>query len=114
MPKLRIGVAGCGDVARRHYLPGIASMADEVEIVAYADPRPGAAAALATAVADWSPSATAYLDTGEMLARERLDGVFDLTPAPLPRARKPGDPRGRRGVLQREADRLERRRGGRS
>ena len=58
-------------------------MADVVELVALADPRRGAAAALAGLVADWSPSARAYLDSAEMLARERLDGVFDLTPAPL-------------------------------
>jgi len=58
-------------------------MADEVELVALADPRPGAAADLAGLVADWSPPATAYLDPVEMLARERLEGVFDLTPAPL-------------------------------
>jgi predicted dehydrogenase len=58
-------------------------MADEVEIVALADPRPGAAAALAGAVAEWSPNARAYLDITEMLTREHLDGVFDLTPAPL-------------------------------
>jgi predicted dehydrogenase len=83
MARIRIGIVGCGDVARRHYLPGIASMTGEVEIVALADPRPGAAAALAAAVAEWSLGATAYLDAAEMLAQQHLDGVFDLTPAPL-------------------------------
>lgn len=58
-------------------------MSDEVEIVAAADPKPGAAEALVAAVASWSPGPHPYADPTEMLARERLDGVFDLTPAPL-------------------------------
>jgi predicted dehydrogenase len=81
--RLRIGIVGCGDVAHRHYLPGLESMADEVEIVALADPRPGAAEALAQAVRAWSPDVRAYADADHMLSQERLDGVFDLTPAPL-------------------------------
>jgi predicted dehydrogenase len=81
--RLRIGIVGCGDVAHRHYLPALASMADEVEIVAAAGPRAEAAAAFARAAAPWSPEARAYADTGEMLARERLDAVFELAPAPL-------------------------------
>ena len=81
--RLRIGIVGCGDVAHRHYLPGLASMADEAEITAVADPRPGAPEALAAAVGTWSPNAHAYEDVGQMLGREQLDGVFDLTPAPL-------------------------------
>ena len=48
--RLRIGIIGCGDVAHRHYLPGLASMADEIEIVALADPKPGAPEALAAAI----------------------------------------------------------------
>jgi len=81
--RLRIGIVGCGDVAHRHYLPGLASMADELEITAVTDPKPGAAEALAAAVVSWSPRTQSYTDLSEMLARERLDGVFDLTPAPL-------------------------------
>ena len=81
--RLRIGIIGLGDVAHRHYLPGLASMADDMEIAALADPRPGAPDAIAAAVAAWSPYARAYADAGEMLARERLDAVFDLTPGPL-------------------------------
>jgi predicted dehydrogenase len=81
--RLRIGIVGCGDVAHRHYLPGLASMADEIEIAAAADPKPGAPEALAAAVESWSPGARSYSDPVEMLTRERLDGVFDLTPAPL-------------------------------
>jgi predicted dehydrogenase len=81
--RLRIGVIGCGDVAHRHYLPGIASRSDRVAIAAAADPTTGAAERLASAVADWSPGARPYRDAGEMLASESLDAVFNLTPAPL-------------------------------
>ena len=58
-------------------------MADEIEIVGLADPRPGAARALADAVAGWSPNAGVFAAADEMLAREVPHGVFNLTPAPL-------------------------------
>ena len=78
---LRIGIVGCGDVARRHYVPGITSRADRVAIIALADPSPGATERLAAAVA--SPSPRAYRGVGEMLRSETLEAVFNLTPAPL-------------------------------
>jgi predicted dehydrogenase len=81
--RARIGIVGCGDVAYRHYVPGLASRAPDVEIAAVADPRPGAAEALASAVAEWSPGTRAFSDTAAMLAAGGLDGVVDLTPAPL-------------------------------
>ena len=81
--RLRIGIVGCGDVAHRHYLPGIESRADRVAITALADPTRGAAERLAGAVASWSPGARTYRDVEEMLRREALDAVFNLTPAPL-------------------------------
>jgi predicted dehydrogenase len=80
---LRIGIVGCGDVATRHYLPGLETRADAVRITALADPRPGAPEAVAAAVAGWSPGATPYPDATAMLASERLDGVVNLTPAPM-------------------------------
>ena len=80
---LRIGIIGCGDVLPRHYLPGIESRADRVGIAALADPRPGAAEAIASAIEAWSPGARTYRDADEMLRSESLDGVFNLTPAPL-------------------------------
>jgi predicted dehydrogenase len=80
--RLRIGIVGCGDVAHRHYLPGLASMADRIELVALADPRPGAAEALAAAVVDWSSRPASHRDIEAMLAAAPLDGVFNLTPAP--------------------------------
>lgn len=81
--RLRIGIVGCGDVAHRHYLPGIASRADRVAISAVADPTPGAAERVAGVVASWSPDARTYRDVEEMLRSEALDAVFNLTPAPL-------------------------------
>ena len=81
--RLRIGIVGCGDVAQRHYVPAIQSMAEAVQVVALADPAPGAPERLAEAMAPWSPGARAYASAAEMLAQEQLDGVFDLTPAPL-------------------------------
>jgi predicted dehydrogenase len=81
--RLRIGIVGCGDVAHRHYLPALASRSDRITVTAAADPRPGAAEALAQAVAGWSPKVQPYLDADEMLRRETLDAVFDLAPAPL-------------------------------
>ena len=81
--RLRIGIVGCGDVVQRHYLPGIASRADRVTISALADPRPGAAESVASAVDRWSPGAKTYRDAADMLGGESLDAVFNLTPAPL-------------------------------
>jgi predicted dehydrogenase len=81
--KLRIGIIGCGDVAHRHYLPGLASRSDAVRIAAATDPTAGAAERLAGAVADWSPGTATYRDAEEMLRGEQLDGVINLTPAPI-------------------------------
>ena len=58
-------------------------MGEHVKVVAVADPRPGAGESVAAAVASWSPGTTVYRDIGDMLEHEQLDGVFDLTPAPL-------------------------------
>jgi|tagenome__1003787_1003787.scaffolds.fasta_scaffold20903463_2 predicted dehydrogenase len=79
----RIGIVGCGDVAHRHYLPGLASRADIVEVAAASDPRAGAADAVVAAVAGWSPAARSYHDLAAMLSDARLDAVVNLTPAPL-------------------------------
>lgn len=83
MARIRLGVVGCGDVAHRHYIPGLTSIAAEVQVAAACDPREGAAEAVVAAVSGWSPGARAYRNLDEMLAAGGLDGVIDLTPAPL-------------------------------
>jgi predicted dehydrogenase len=35
--RVRVGIVGCGDVARRRYLPMLASLADRVDLVACGD-----------------------------------------------------------------------------
>lgn len=79
--RLRLGIIGCGDVAHRHYLPGIATRADRATITAVADPKPDAAERLATAASAWSPGARTYDSVEDLLRREELDGMFNLTPA---------------------------------
>ncbi len=42
VPKVRIGIVGCGDVAHRRYLPALASIRDRVEIGGCCDPNAAA------------------------------------------------------------------------
>jgi predicted dehydrogenase len=80
--RTRLAIVGVGDVAYRHYLPPLAALAEAVEIAAFVDPRPGAAAAAAEAVAPWSPGAAARGDVAG-LAGLAVDAAVNLTPAPL-------------------------------
>ncbi|HEY7131429.1 MAG TPA: Gfo/Idh/MocA family oxidoreductase [Candidatus Limnocylindrales bacterium] len=79
--RLRIGIVGAGDVAHRHYLPGLRSRADRVRLAAVADPRDGAGEGVAAAAADWSPGARVFATVEDMLVAGGLDGVVNLTPA---------------------------------
>ena len=79
---VRVGIVGVGDVAHRHYLPALESLAPRVTLAAVADPRDGAGEAVASAVAGWSPGTQAYRSVEEMLRGAELDAVFNLTPAP--------------------------------
>lgn len=82
--RLRIGIVGCGDVARRHYLPALQSMPDRVEVVALADSRSGAPEALAAAISEAAPGRAQiglHRDALELLETPGLDAVFDLAPA---------------------------------
>jgi predicted dehydrogenase len=81
--RIRVGIAGAGDVAHRHYVPALRTLADQVAIAAVADPREGAGEALASSVADWSPDVRVTRSLEEMLASGPLDAVFNLTPAPF-------------------------------
>ena len=79
---VRVGMVGAGDVAHRHYLPALESLAGKVTLTAIADPREGAGDAVASTVADWSPGTQVFRDVEEMLRGSELDAVFNLTPAP--------------------------------
>ena len=82
MERSRIAIIGCGDVAYRHYLPALADRADDVEICAFVDPRPGAAEQAVAFVAGWSPGATAHTDVATMVGAGSVDAAINLTPAP--------------------------------
>jgi len=76
---VRFGLIGCGDVAFRTYIPGIQAVSEWATVVATFDPildRAQRAAAL-------FPGATAYTSYDDFLQHQDMDGVFNLTPAPL-------------------------------
>ena len=79
---LRIGIVGCGDVAKRHYLPALEEMAADVRIAAVMDPREEVARAAAAGIEEWSAGARVYGDLESMLGDGGLDAVIDLAPAP--------------------------------
>jgi predicted dehydrogenase len=81
--RLRIGIVGCGDVARRRYLPALATLADRVEIRALVDRDLGAAERAKGIVAGWSPEARAFSDVWSMADAAQLDAAINITPAPL-------------------------------
>jgi predicted dehydrogenase len=81
---INVGVIGCGDVAMASYLPGLKSLSDRVKVVALfdiVDERVNNAKTI-------HPHAAGYLDYDEFLGHdgaEKMDMVFNLTPAPLHR-----------------------------
>jgi predicted dehydrogenase len=79
--QLRIGIVGCGDVAKRHYLPALAEAAVDVRLAAVTDPRPDAAEEVAALAASWSPGTAVFGSLDDMLAAGGLDAVIDLAPA---------------------------------
>ncbi len=76
-----LAIVGCGDVAFRTYLPGLALIADRVRVVACFDPQ----AERAERLADLAGGARAYDDYPSLLAHPDLDAVINLTPAPFHR-----------------------------
>jgi predicted dehydrogenase len=80
--RVRVGIVGCGDVARRRYLPMLAMLADRVDLVACCDASPeGLGRALAIARKTW-PGVTGYTELAACLEARGLDAMIDLTPAP--------------------------------
>lgn len=78
----RLAIVGAGDVAHRHYLPTLRSMAADVDLVAFVDPRAEAGDRALQAARDWAPAALAVRSIEE-LGSLGVDGAVDLTPAPL-------------------------------
>jgi predicted dehydrogenase len=77
---VNLGILGCGDVAFRTYLQGLALMGDRARVVAGFDPVAERVARLAT-----ETGATAYTDYEQFLGHPGLDAVINLTPAPFHR-----------------------------
>lgn len=73
--QLRVGVAGCGTIARQVHLPLLQRRRD-VNLVAVADSDEDALAAAAR----YSRDAKVYRSTGEMLSEARLDAVVVAVP----------------------------------
>jgi predicted dehydrogenase len=84
---INVGIIGCGDVATHSYMPGLNALSDRAKVVAVFD------------IVDWRvdnakefhPDAAGYTDYDAFLAHgdgtdgEKMDLVFNLTPAPLHR-----------------------------
>jgi predicted dehydrogenase len=78
----RLAIVGAGDVAHRHYLPALRSMRDEVDLVAFVDPRgeAGERAVSATQAAWPGVVSVASIDD---LAALGTEAAVNLTPAPM-------------------------------
>lgn len=74
-----LGLIGCGDVAFRTYIPGIQNETARSQVVATFDPMLERAERAAAVF----PGAVAYSDFESFLHHAGLDGVFNLTPAPM-------------------------------
>lgn len=73
---VRLGIAGCGRIAERGYLPAVAGMPD-VEVVAVADPERDRARRVAAAAGP----AVAFDSAAELLAAGGVDALLVATPA---------------------------------
>lgn len=82
---INVGLIGCGDVATHSYMPGLNALSDRAKVVAVFD-------IVDSRVEDgkrFHPEATGYTDFDAFLAHgsdgsgEKMDLVFNLTPAPI-------------------------------
>ena len=81
MAKLRIGVLGCGRIVQLAHLQSLREHPD-VNVVAIADPDPGAGAYCTK----HAPSARYYADHRDLLREPELDAVVIALPTLLGRA----------------------------
>ena len=81
---INVGIIGCGDVATHSYMSGLNSLADRANVVAVFD----IVQQRVDNAKEFHPNATGYTDYDEFLAHdaEKMDLVFNLTPAPLHRS----------------------------
>lgn len=75
MTALRLGLAGCGRIAERGYLPAARAL-DGLEIAALADPEPRRAGRLAASAG----GAAAFGSVAEMLAEGAIEALVVATP----------------------------------
>lgn len=73
--RVKLGLIGCGGIARSAHLPAMAHLVDRVELVATADVDEAAAAAAAK---PWS--AAYFADYRAVLARTDIEAVVIATP----------------------------------
>jgi predicted dehydrogenase len=78
-----IGVIGCGDILYRSVLPALHIAGESLRVVGCCDPDGARLRRATDALAQLSPGARGYDHLAQLLAAERLDGVLNLTPAPL-------------------------------
>ncbi len=81
---INVGIIGCGDVATHSYMPGLVALSDRAKVVAVFD-------IVESRVADakaFFPEAAGYTDYDAFLGHDaqKMDLVFNLTPAPLHRS----------------------------
>ena len=79
LPRLKLALLGCGDVAQRDYLPEIHRLSDRVELVAVCSRTEQRARDVA---AQYGARAW-YTDYARMLAESDADLVANLTPIQL-------------------------------
>ncbi|MCQ4896676.1 Gfo/Idh/MocA family protein [Anaerotruncus sp. DFI.9.16] len=77
MGKLRIGIIGCGSIARVKHVRALLQFPDRCEITALADMQPAAAYSLRK---DLLPGAKVYEDFEELLNDPSVDAVHICTP----------------------------------
>jgi len=77
---MRLGVAGCGRIAERGYVPA-ALATPEVEIVAFADPNGERLARCRELWEDGGGPAAAYDDVAALVEQEQIDLLVVATPA---------------------------------
>ena len=77
---VRLGVIGCGDVAFRTYLPGVAALDGDAEVVAVADRRRDHAERAAAVASTNGRKVRVHAAADDLVAEGDLDGLVNLTP----------------------------------